>query len=71
MQTERDYYHMLGIRPNASQEDIRRAYYRLAMQFHPDKNADANAQARFQEINEAYEVLKDPQRVSHHPFPKT
>lgn len=58
-----DYYKVLGIDRNASQADIRKAYRRLAKQYHPDINKqDPKAQERFQEINEANEVLSDPDK---------
>ncbi len=60
---KKDYYDILGISRDASQEDIKRAYRRLAHQYHPDKNpGDKRAEERFKEINEAYEVLKDPDK---------
>lgn len=59
----KDYYRILGVDRNASQEDIKRAYRRLARQFHPDMNpGDKAAEERFKEINEAYQVLSDPQK---------
>ncbi len=58
-----DYYKVLGVDKSATQEDIRKAYRKLAKRFHPDINKeDANAKERFQEINEANEVLGDPQK---------
>ena len=58
-----DYYKVLGIEKNATQEDIRKAYRRLAKKYHPDLNRDnPNAKERFQEINEANEVLGDPEK---------
>lgn len=58
-----DYYKVLGVDRNASQTDIRKAFRRLAKQYHPDINKnDPNAQERFQEINEANEVLSDPEK---------
>lgn len=59
-----DYYNLLEVPRNASPEDIRRAYRRLALRWHPDKNPDnkAEAEARFKEISEAYEVLSDESR---------
>ena len=58
-----DYYKVLGIDRSASQSDIRKAYRRLAKQYHPDVNKnDSQAQERFQEINEANEVLGDPEK---------
>ncbi len=59
----KDYYRILGVNRNASQEEIKRAYRRLARQFHPDVNpGDKAAEERFKEINEAYQVLSDPQK---------
>uniref|UniRef100_A0A131Z1J5 Dnaj hsp40 log subfamily protein b member 6a n=1 Tax=Rhipicephalus appendiculatus TaxID=34631 RepID=A0A131Z1J5_RHIAP len=59
-----EYYNLLEVPRNASPEDIRRAYRRLALKWHPDKNPDnkAEAEARFKEISEAYEVLSDESR---------
>jgi molecular chaperone DnaJ len=57
----KDYYKTLGVSPAASMQDIKKAFRRLALQFHPDKNHDnSHATARFREIQEAYEVLSDP-----------
>ena len=59
----KDYYKILGVERNASQEDIRKAYRKLAMQYHPDRNPnDKNAEERFKDINEAYQVLSDPEK---------
>src|SRR6476619_974757 len=60
--TERDFYQVLGVERNASDADIKRAFRKLAQQWHPDVNTDPAAQGRFKEINEAYQVLSDPQR---------
>src|SRR4249919_1679075 len=60
--TERDFYQVLGVERGASDEDIKRAFRKLAQQWHPDVNTDPDADARFKEINEAYQVLSDPQR---------
>jgi|YNPNPStandDraft_1061719.scaffolds.fasta_scaffold00923_1 DnaJ-class molecular chaperone len=59
----KDYYQVLGIPPGASEEEIRRAYRRLALQHHPDRNpGDPSAEERFKEISEAYGVLMDRQK---------
>jgi len=61
MRYEKDYYRVLGLTPEAAEEEIRRAYRRLALQWHPDRNrGDAKAEERFKEISEAYAVLIDP-----------
>ena len=62
MVTTRDYYEILGLERNASDEEIKRSFRKLAQQWHPDVNTDPEADARFKEINEAYQVLSDPQR---------
>jgi len=56
-----DYYKILGVHFQASEEEIRRAYLRLAMKWHPDKHQDSEeATAHFQQISDAYETLSDP-----------
>ena len=58
-----DYYAVLGVARDATPEEIKRAYRRLAVQLHPDKNpGDTSAEARFKEVTQAYEVLSDPQK---------
>jgi molecular chaperone DnaJ len=57
-----DYYELLEVRPDASQDDIKRAYRRLARQLHPDTNPDPAASERFKEVAAAYEVLSDPEK---------
>jgi curved DNA-binding protein len=58
----KDYYATLGVSRDASQEDIQRAYRKLARKYHPDVNKEANAEEKFKEVGEAYEVLKDPEK---------
>jgi len=58
----RDHYAKLGVAPNATPDVIKAAYRKKAAQYHPDKNPSRDAAARFREIQEAYEVLSDPER---------
>ena len=60
--TERDFYLILGVERGATDAEIKRAYRKLAQQWHPDVNTDPAAHERFTEINEAYQVLSDPER---------
>ena len=63
MAEKRDYYEVLGVEKNASAEDIKKAYRKKAIQYHPDKNpGDKEAEEKFKEAAEAYEVLSDPQK---------
>jgi len=57
----KDYYEILGVPRSASQDEIRKAYRKLAKQYHPDVSKEKNADVRYREINEAHEVLKDPE----------
>ncbi len=58
----KDYYEIMGVNKDASQDEIKRAYRKLARKYHPDVSKEADAEARFKEIGEAYEVLKDPEK---------
>ena len=62
MADKRDYYEVLGIKKNASADEIKRAYRKMAKKYHPDVNKSADAEEKFKEVNEAYEVLSDPDK---------
>jgi molecular chaperone DnaJ len=62
MPTKRDYYEVLGIPRDATDEEIKRAFRKLAFKYHPDHNHDDNAGEKFKEVNEAYEMLSDPDK---------
>ena len=60
---KKDYYDLLGISEDADEADIQKAYRKMAMKYHPDRNkGDAAAEEKFKEINEANEVLSEPQK---------
>ena len=58
----KDYYAIMGVRRDATQDDIKRAYRKLARKYHPDVSKEPDAELRFKEVGEAYEVLKDPEK---------
>ena len=61
MADKRDYYEVLGVNKNATENEIKRAYRKVAKKYHPDMNpGDKNAEEKFKEASEAYEVLSDP-----------
>ena len=64
MATKRDYYEVLGVNKNATDDELKRAYRKLAKKYHPDANPDnkKEAEAKFKEVSEAYEVLSDKQK---------
>jgi molecular chaperone DnaJ len=65
---KRDYYEILGVSKNASADEIKRAYRKLARQYHPDVNKEAGAAEKFKEINEAHQVLSDPNKRSQYDY---
>ena len=62
MSEKRDYYEVLGVGRGADEGALKQAFRKLAQQYHPDVNPDAEAESKFKEINEAYQVLSDPQK---------
>ena len=60
--SKRDYYEILGVSRNASEDDLKKAFRKLAFEFHPDRNKDKDAEKKFKEINEAYQVLSDQEK---------
>jgi molecular chaperone DnaJ len=59
---KRDYYEVLGVDRSAGPDELKRSYRKLALKYHPDRNQEADAESRFKEVSEAYQVLSDPQK---------
>src|SRR3972149_4511602 len=62
MAGKRDYYEVLGVDRNTTQDDIKKAFRKLAFKFHPDRNKEQGAEEKFKEISEAYAILSDPEK---------
>ncbi|MDD4876430.1 MAG: DnaJ domain-containing protein, partial [Dehalococcoidales bacterium] len=62
MPTKRDYYEVLNIAKNATDEEVKKAFRKLAFKYHPDHNRNDGAEDKFKEVNEAYEILSDPDK---------
>ena len=60
---DKNYYDILGVSKDASDDDIKKSFRKLALQYHPDKNSDEGAEEKFKEINEAYQTLSDPNQT--------
>jgi len=58
----KDYYKILGVDKAATEDDIKKAYRKMALKYHPDKNKSSGAEEKFKEIAEAYDVLSDPEK---------
>ena len=58
----KDFYDILGVSRNANESEIKKAYRKMSLEYHPDKNSSPSASSKFQEINEAYETLGDVQK---------
>lgn len=69
MTTKRDFYEILGVTKSATKEELKKAYRKMALKYHPDRNKEADAESKFKEVNEAYEILSnDQKRASYDQF---
>ena len=59
---KRDYYQVLGVGRSSSEEEIKKAFRKKALELHPDRNKSPDAEEKFKEVNEAYQVLSDPEK---------
>ena len=67
MAEKKDYYETLGLKKGASEEEIKSAFRKMAMKYHPDRNpGDASAEEKFKEVNEAYSILSDPEKKANY-----
>lgn len=64
--SKRDYYEVLGVDKNASVDEVKKAYRKLARKYHPDVNKESDAEEKFKEVKEAYDTLSDPQKKAHY-----
>ncbi|MDD1736466.1 MAG: DnaJ domain-containing protein, partial [Methanothrix sp.] len=62
MPEKRDYYEVLGVPKDSSEKDLKGAYRKLAMKYHPDRSEEPDAEEKFKELSEAYAVLSDPEK---------
>jgi curved DNA-binding protein len=60
----KDYYQILGVSKNSTPDELKKAYRKLARKYHPDTNKDKDAESKFKDISEAYDVLSDPDKKS-------
>ncbi|UTR07925.1 molecular chaperone DnaJ [Alkalihalobacillus sp. LMS6] len=64
--SKRDFYEVLGVSENASEDEVKKAYRKLARKYHPDVNKEEGAESKFKEVKEAYDTLSDPQKKAHY-----
>ena len=69
--SRKDYYNILGVDKKSSKDDIKKAYRKLSMQYHPDRNSEPGAEEKFKAVAEAYEVLSDDQKRQKYDNPQS